>query len=167
MSLKSSWHLRDPGAVAAPWKYQVLAPMAAASKLLKPAPPRLFSRVWVRNWGSRKVVELYSVLLRESKDWGQTVIRQTHKLDSLTSGSSSQPNICSIKHLEWESFLWVSMTQATSDKRKFTVCELKVISVPNSPSLLLPLPCTPAWLCSKGIQCWAKLPCFLLFCCSP
>lgn len=68
--------------------------------------------------------------------WGQGlgpnyVTRQIHKLDSLTSGSSSQPNIFSIKYLEWDSFLWVFMTQASSDKRKFTVCELKAISVPN------------------------------------
>lgn len=85
---------------------------------------------------------------KRKQRWGPNcVIRQMHKLDPLTSGSSSQPNIFSIKHLEWDSFLWVSMTQATSDKRKFTLCELKVIPVPNStrhpphhpfPSALLP-----------------------------
>lgn len=95
------------------------------------------------------------------------VIRQIYKLNSLTCGSSRQPNTFSIKHLEWDSFLWVFMTQATSDKRKFTLCELKVISVPTSTSctsLSLPF-CTPGWLHVKGFQCWAKLPCFHYFLC--
>lgn len=165
-SLKAVWYLHDPSAVAAPWKYQVLAQMTAASKLLQRVPadcsavcrpaagaPERCSWVvlWVSAW--------------EQRAGPNRVIRQICKLDLLTCGSSRQPNTFSIKHLEWDSFLWVFMTQATSDKRKFTLCELKVISVPNSTSctsLSLPF-CTPGWLHVKGLQCWAKLLCFHFF----
>lgn len=38
MSLKAFWHIREPGAVAAPWKYRALAQVTAASKLLQQVP---------------------------------------------------------------------------------------------------------------------------------
>lgn len=140
--------------------------MAAASKLLQRV-PEYCSAVC----GSAAAVteRCVWVVLRvstwEQRSGPNRVIRQIYKLDSPTRGSSRQPNTFSIKHLEWDSFLWVFMSQATSDKRKFTLCELKVISVPNSTSctsLSLPF-CTPAWLHVKGIQCSAKLTCFLFF----
>lgn len=166
VSLKAVWYLHDPSAVAAPWKYQVLAQMTAASKLLQHVPEDCSAVhrsaagatercAWVVLW----------VSVWEQRAGPSRVIRQIYKLNSLTCGSSRQPNTFSIKHLEWDSFLWVFMTQATSDKRKFTLCELKVISVPISTSctsLSLPF-CTPGWLHVKGFQCWAKLPCFHFF----
>lgn len=140
--------------------------MAAASKLLQRVPEYCSA---VRGSAAGVTERCVWVVLRvstwEQRSGPNRVIRQIYKLDSLTRGSSRQPNTFSIKHLERDSFLWVFMSQATSDKRKFTLCELKVISVPNSTSctsLSLPF-CTPAWLHVKGIQCWAKLTCFLFF----
>lgn len=38
VSLKAPWYLHDPGTVVASWKYQGLAQMTAASKLLQRVP---------------------------------------------------------------------------------------------------------------------------------